>query len=44
MIFFVVIGGIMQGWFSPTEAGSIGTAAVLNIGVCQEGIPLRDGW
>ncbi len=29
LIFFVVIGGMMQGWFSPTEAGSIGTAAVL---------------
>ena len=29
VIFFVVIGGMMEGWFSPTEAGSIGTAAVL---------------
>ncbi len=29
IIFFVVIGGMMEGWFSPTEAGSIGTAAVL---------------
>ena len=29
LIFFVVIGGMMEGWFSPTEAGSIGTAAVL---------------
>jgi len=29
VIFVVVIGGMMTGWFSPTEAGSIGTAAVL---------------
>jgi tripartite ATP-independent transporter DctM subunit len=29
IIFFVVIGGMMTGAFSPTEAGSIGTAAVL---------------
>ncbi|HXY61433.1 MAG TPA: TRAP transporter large permease, partial [Nitrospirota bacterium] len=29
VIFLVVIGGLMTGWFSPTEAGSIGTAAVL---------------
>ena len=29
IIFLVVIGGMMTGAFSPTEAGSIGTAAVL---------------
>jgi len=29
LIFFVVIGGLMKGWFSPTEAGSMGAAAVL---------------
>lgn len=29
IIFILVIGGLMAGWFSPTEAGSIGTAAVL---------------
>jgi len=29
VIFFVVIGGLMKGWFSPTEAGSMGAAAVL---------------
>jgi len=28
IIFSLVIGGLMAGWFSPTEAGSIGTAAV----------------
>jgi len=29
IIFFVVIGGLMKGFFTPTEAGSIGTFAVL---------------
>jgi len=28
-IFLVVIGGMMWGWFSPTEAGSMGTFAIL---------------
>jgi tripartite ATP-independent transporter DctM subunit len=29
IIFLIVIGGLMKGIFSPTEAGAIGTAAVL---------------
>ncbi|HOW54429.1 MAG TPA: TRAP transporter large permease [Syntrophorhabdaceae bacterium] len=29
LIFFVIIGGLMYGFFTPTEAGSIGTFAVL---------------
>ncbi len=29
IVFFVVVGGLMQGYFTPTEAGSVGTAAVL---------------
>jgi len=28
-IFFIIVGGLMKGFFTPTEAGSIGTAAVL---------------
>ena len=28
LIFFVIIGGLMNGFFTPTEAGSIGTFAV----------------
>jgi C4-dicarboxylate transporter DctM subunit len=33
VIFFLVIGGLMAGWFSPTEAGSIGTAGVLLLAI-----------
>jgi C4-dicarboxylate transporter, DctM subunit len=39
MIFFVVIGGLMEGWFSPTEAGSIGTAAVLILAYARRTFP-----
>jgi C4-dicarboxylate transporter DctM subunit len=35
LIFLLVIGGLMAGWFSPTEAGSIGTAAVLVLAFVQ---------
>jgi C4-dicarboxylate transporter DctM subunit len=33
VVFFVVIGGIMKGIFSPTEAGTIGVLAVLILGL-----------
>lgn len=39
IIFFVVIGGLMKGWFSPTEAGSIGTAAVLLLAYAKRSFP-----
>ncbi|MBN1102527.1 MAG: TRAP transporter large permease [Deltaproteobacteria bacterium] len=39
IIFFVVIGGLMKGWFSPTEAGSIGTAAVLLMAYTKRSLP-----
>lgn len=39
IIFFVVIGGLMQGWFSPTEAGSIGTGAVLILAYAKRAFP-----
>jgi C4-dicarboxylate transporter DctM subunit len=33
VLFFLVIGGIYGGWFTPTEAGGIGAAGALVIGV-----------
>ena len=39
IIFFVVIGGLMKGWFSPTEAGSIGTGAVLFLAYAKRAFP-----
>jgi tripartite ATP-independent transporter DctM subunit len=39
IIFFLVIGGLMKGWFSPTEAGSMGTAAVLILAYAKRSLP-----
>jgi tripartite ATP-independent transporter DctM subunit len=39
IIFVVVIGGLMKGWFSPTEAGSIGTAAALILAYAKRSFP-----
>jgi tripartite ATP-independent transporter DctM subunit len=41
VIFLVVIGGIMWGWFSPTEAGSIGTLAVLLLAASRKELTLK---
>lgn len=38
LIFFLVIGGLMNGLFTPTEAGSIGTFAVLVLSVMKRDI------
>jgi tripartite ATP-independent transporter DctM subunit len=40
MIFLVVIGGLMAGFFTPTEAGSIGTAAVFLLSVAKRDMTL----
>jgi tripartite ATP-independent transporter DctM subunit len=40
LIFIVVIGGLMSGIFSPTEAGTIGTAAVLVLAASRRAL----GW
>ena len=39
VIFVLVIGGLMKGWFSPTEAGSIGTGAVLVLAYIKRTFP-----
>ncbi len=35
LVFLLVIGGIMQGFFTPTEAGAVGTFAVLILAVIK---------
>jgi tripartite ATP-independent transporter DctM subunit len=37
-IFLLVIGGLMKGFFTPTEAGSVGTFAVLLLAVLKKGL------
>ncbi len=36
IIFILVIGGLMQGFFTPTEAGSVGTFAVLLLSILKK--------
>jgi C4-dicarboxylate transporter, DctM subunit len=41
LIFLLVVGGLMKGFFTPTEAGSIGTFAVLLLSVVKKDINLK---
>jgi len=41
LVFIVVVGGIMNGFFTPTEAGGIGTFAVLLLAVVKRGINFK---
>jgi C4-dicarboxylate transporter, DctM subunit len=41
MIFALVVGGLMQGFFSPTQAGSVGTAAVLLLSFIKRDINIK---
>jgi tripartite ATP-independent transporter DctM subunit len=42
LLFSLVMGGLMKGFFSPTEAGSIGVAAVLVLVFVREKFRVRD--
>lgn len=41
-IFFLVVGGLMLGFFTPTEAGSIGALAVLILAAAKRDINLKN--
>jgi C4-dicarboxylate transporter DctM subunit len=41
LIFILVVGGLMKGFFTPTEAGSVGTFAVLLLSVAKRDINFR---
>ncbi len=41
IIFVIVIGGLMAGLFTPTEAGTIGTIAVLVLALLKRGLTLK---
>ncbi len=40
-IFLVVVGGLMTGFFTPTEAGSVGTLAVLLLAIAKRDITVK---
>ncbi len=41
LIFILVVGGLMQGYFTPTEAGSVGTFAVLILTLAKRDMNLK---
>jgi C4-dicarboxylate transporter, DctM subunit len=41
LVFLVVVGGIMQGYFTPSEAGAIGTFAVLLLSVIKRDLNFK---
>jgi tripartite ATP-independent transporter DctM subunit len=41
LVFLLVVGGIMQGYFTPTEAGAVGTFAVLLLTVVKRDMTFK---
>jgi tripartite ATP-independent transporter DctM subunit len=41
LVFIIVVGGIMQGFFTPSEAGAVGTFAVLVLAVGKRDLNFR---
>jgi len=41
LVFLLVVGGLMQGFFTPTEAGSVGTFAVLLLTLAKKDMDLK---
>jgi tripartite ATP-independent transporter DctM subunit len=41
LVFVVVVGGIMQGYFTPSEAGAVGTFAVLLLAIAKRDMTFK---
>jgi C4-dicarboxylate transporter DctM subunit len=41
LVFILVVGGIMKGYFTPTEAGAVGTFAVLLLAVIKKDMTIK---
>lgn len=41
LVFVLVVGGIMEGYFTPTEAGAVGTFAVLLLAIAKRDMTIR---
>ncbi|RPJ00882.1 MAG: TRAP transporter large permease [Deltaproteobacteria bacterium] len=41
LIFLIIVGGLMMGFFTPTEAGSVGTFAVLLLSIAKKDINFK---
>ena len=41
-VFVLVVGGIMTGYFTPSEAGAVGTFAIIILALIQRGLNIRN--
>jgi C4-dicarboxylate transporter, DctM subunit len=41
LVFVLVVGGIMEGYFTPTEAGAVGTFAVLLLAIAKRDMTIK---
>jgi C4-dicarboxylate transporter DctM subunit len=41
LVFVIIVGGLMKGFFTPTEAGSVGTFAVILLSAAQRGLGIK---
>ena len=41
LIFLIVVGGLLKGFFTPSEAGSVGTSAVLVLALMKRSLPWK---
>jgi C4-dicarboxylate transporter, DctM subunit len=41
LVFVIIVGGLMKGLFTPTEAGSVGTFAVILLSAAQRGLGIK---
>ncbi len=41
LVFIVVVGGIMNGFFTPTEAGAVGTFAILTLAIVKKNLNFK---
>jgi len=44
LLFAIVVGGLFAGFFSPTQAAGVATAAAILIGAARRQLSLRDFW
>ena len=43
-LFALVLGGLFAGWFSPTQAAGVGTAAAILVGVVRRQLSFKKFW
>lgn len=44
ILFILIVGGMMFGWFTPTQAGAIGAASAFILGRIRGTLSMKDAW